>query len=158
MDYSYLKEAQKDVLGRCFNLCRYPDEAKELYQEVILNVHAKDHLFANVHYYKAYCYKAAKNIYLNLRKKQTREPPEEFDAESPYFNPFQFVLKNEICDLYKNAPLTSIQRSIMDLVIKDLNDEEISDTLHLTMKQVYANKYKARIKLIKYFEQNGYSY
>ena len=153
------EEYQRGLFLYLYSLCKSQSLAEDLVQETFLK--ALLSLPSGHPNLKAWLYLVARNLYLNLRRKETRLTPLEDLAKDPCTDqtPLDDLLLTERSRaLYKALScLDERKREVLQMqYFGGLSQKEIASVLHLTPENVRVLAYRGKKELKSRMEEEGY--
>lgn len=163
MDSRLLKELyhkyHRELFLYIYSLCRNRELSEDIVQETFLK--AIFSLSDNHTNMRAWLYMVARNLYLNLAKKEKgRVEIEQLrDVSSRDCEVLQRIIEQEKTRLLYEAlqRLDRVKREILVMqYFGRLSQRDIALVLHLTPENVRVLSYRGKRELKKYMEANGY--
>ena len=163
MDSRLLKELyhkyHRELFLYIYSLCRNRELSEDIVQETFLK--AIFSLSDNHTNMRAWLYMVARNLYLNLAKKEKGRVDIELlrDVSSRDCEVLQQIIEQERTRLLYEAlqRLDRVKREILVMqYFGRLSQRDIALVLHLTPENVRVLSYRGKRELKKYMEANGY--
>ncbi len=135
-------EAREDVYRYLLSLGLYPPQAQEGAQEVFLRLYATLKKGENIQDPRAWIFRVAHNLGLNIRARQNSQAPFDADLESKLagseLNPQQSLLEREKTLRFHNAiqRLSDQQRRCLFLRMEGLRYPEIGSAMGISASAV----------------------
>lgn len=162
MDSTLLKELynkyQRELFLYIFSLCRNREIAEDLTQETFLK--ALLSLSENHSNIRAWLYMVARNLYLNLLKKEKGrvdiDEMREFKDDGNVIDDVILSEQKRLC--YKALQtLDKMKREVLILqYFGGLSQKEIASVLHISPENVRVLSYRGKKEMKKYLEAKGY--
>jgi RNA polymerase sigma-70 factor (ECF subfamily) len=151
--------------GRIQSICRYyaptPDDRKDMYQEILINVWKSLDSFRGDSEIGTWIYRVAVNTSLNYAGKSYKQMRLNVDVESKSIQKSLIDespdgLKDEQLNLLQTElnQLSVIDKALMGLVLQDLSTKEIADILGITEPNVRVKIHRIK-EMLKHKMKGG---
>jgi RNA polymerase sigma-70 factor (ECF subfamily) len=141
---------QRMVHKVCNLYAETPDERKDLFQEIVLQLWRSYHTFRGEAKFSTWMYRIALNTAIGGWRKSSRQPyfEEIHDRHYNVGNPVESDKEEQIQNLYKAIrQLQEVDRALIMLALEEVPYEEIAITVGLTQNNVRVRMLRIREKL-----------
>ncbi len=135
-----------------------PDERKDLFQEIVMQLWRSYHTFRGEAKFSTWMYRIALNTAITGWRKSTRKPVHEEIREAHYnvADTPSGQKEEQITMLYRAIrQLPEIDRAIVMLALEETPYEEIAGTVGISQNNVRVRMLRAREKLKKWMTHEG---